>query len=281
MSYQTYTLEYRVPGALDGSTLSEAFEAGSVLDPEQLHIFEPAQLGLIDLTFQGQRSPRANRYAHWFYLYNYSGALNDVLASVARYEDPADPSIPIVEVRDLVIQIDPLQSIVYSRQCFFIPQGYLLRLRTAGRADESQDTVVRIGVFPPETQQEEILIRRAKCCLSGIPDQRFEICDPPVLTSFSPPVEIINNPTETFTVTIVGTGFTDTDNVTLTRTDPDDGAVVAAQSVSINPDGDLEAQFSAEDITVTFNSTWTISVFRANDPTCSDSLPGFQTEQAA
>ncbi len=279
MSLQTFTLEYRVPGALDGDTVSEAFEPGSVTDPEQIFSFSPAQLGLVDLTFQGQRSPRANRYAHWFFLSNYVADVGDVVASVARLQDPTDPSSPVIDVQPLIVQAAAADNIIYSRKCFFIPQGYLLRLRTNGRADESQPTLVRIGVYPPETQLEEVLIRRAKCCTQGIPDQTFETCIPPNLISFTPGlVNLTGDPEQSFNLDITGENFTSGVRVALTRVDPDDGFTVEASNVIFENESTIQAEFIANDFGASLTGTWTVSVFAATDPSCSGSLGGFQTQ---
>jgi hypothetical protein len=180
MGYQTLTLEYRVAGNLDGETLAEPFAPVSVDDSEQIFKFTPAALGLIDLTGYGFTSQRANRFVHWFHLINFTGAAGDVNASVARFVDPLDQSSGIVDVEELVVQTDPTTSIRYSRKIFCVPQGYLLRLRTTGRAVLTDDTIVRMGVYVPESQEEDVLIRRARCCTENIPDQEFTIGDQPV-----------------------------------------------------------------------------------------------------
>jgi len=281
MSLQTLTLEYRVPGALDGETLSSAFPAGSsVPDPEQIFEFAPSALGLIDLTGEGVLSPPGNRYVHWFYLVNYTAALNDVVASVARLSNPSDESSPIVDVKSLELQAVDGANVLYSRKCFFIPQGYLLRLRTSGRASLAEDTFVRVGVYSPTTQLEEILIRRAKCCTLNIPTNEFPLdglpCDPPTVDSFEPTVVILNTPGETFDIDLTGSGFRLGDTSRIVRIDPADSLTLESSSVTFN---------SAESIQATFDSTgfaedpagrYRIDVVREDDPTCFGSIEALE-----
>lgn len=175
MGYQTLTLEYRVAGNLDGETLAEPFAPVSVEDSEQIFNFNPAALGLIDLTGYGFTSQRANRFVHWIHLVNFTADVGDVNVAVARFRDPLDQSSEILDVEDFMVQTNPATNIRYSKRIICVPQGYLLRLRTNGRALLTDDTIVRMGVYVPETQEEDVLIRRARCCTAGFTDGEFEL----------------------------------------------------------------------------------------------------------
>lgn len=161
---QVFTVEYLVPGSLDGTTPSPAFSVDrsadnfKKADPDGVFRFSAAEmvertggnLGLIDLTtpFDGAQNLFANRLVTWFYL-----------------DAPGAPgaggaAVDSVDVRDSVITRQILHAALTGRQNFFgagffVPQGS--RLRVDGFTAAAEPILVRMNVNFFETLEELII----------------------------------------------------------------------------------------------------------------------------
>lgn len=283
MSLQELTLEYQVPGNLDGETINAPFVPGSdVDDPDQIHVFTPGALGILDLTGASNAvgGQFGNRYPMWLWLTNYTANPGDVLASIARREDPTDGNSPLIDEIPYLFQPAAGATTIYTRRIVFVPQGYFLRLRTLSRDNPAFPTVLRLGVFTPATQLEEVLIRRAICCTFEIDDQVFPLpdtdCDPPVIQDFTPNVQVISAPDETFAIFLTGSNLQPSDVVSIIR--DSDQLQVFATSVSTFDEG-IVAEFNANQFVDDPSGTYTIRVSRAADVTCSGEAQGYQISQ--
>ena len=158
---QVFTVEYLVPGALDGSTPSPAFSVdprsqdAKRSDDDGVFRFSAADmleltggsLGLIDLTtpFDGDQNLFANRLVTWMYL--------DAPGVVGA----GGASIESVDVRDGVSNVQILHAGLTGRSRFFgtgffVPQGS--RLRVNGFTAGAQPILVRLNVNFFETLEE-------------------------------------------------------------------------------------------------------------------------------
>lgn len=161
---QVLTVEYLVPGSLDGVTPSPAFsvdrssENFKAPDADGVFRFTAAEiqassdgnLGLLDLTtpFDGAQNLFANRLVTWFYL-----------------DAPGAPgaggaAVDSVDVRDGVITRQILHAALTGREDFFgtgffVPQGS--RLRVDGFVAAAQPILVRVNVHFFETVEELLL----------------------------------------------------------------------------------------------------------------------------
>lgn len=158
---QVFTVEYLVPGQLDGTTPSPAFSVdptaknGKRADADNVFRFSAQEmiertggdLGLIDLTtpFDGNQNLFANRLVTWFYL-----------------DAPGAPgaggaAVDSVDVRDGVATRQILHAGLTGREeffgaGFFVPQGS--RLRVDGFTAGAQPILVRMNVCFFETIQD-------------------------------------------------------------------------------------------------------------------------------
>jgi len=279
MTFQELTLEYQVPGALDGETINAPFVPGSdVDDPDQVRVFTPGALGILDLTGEANAvgGQYGNRYPIWFFLTNYTANQGDVLATVARRADPTDPSSPLVDELPYLVQPAPTTTNIYSRRILSVPQGFFLRVRTLSRADPNFPTVLRLGVFAPVTQTQEVLIRRAICCTFDIPDQQFpfpdESCDPPLIQGFDPSGQVLSGPNEAFAIQINGGNLQADDLVEIIR--DGDNLTLQALSTAFEP-GTLTAEFNSNQFFDDPTGDYTIRVTRADDSTCFGEATGY------
>jgi hypothetical protein len=161
---QVFTVEYLVPGRLDGVTPSPAFsvdrsaENFKQSDPDGVFRFDADEmqsltggdLGLLDLTtpFDGTQNLFANRLVTWFYL-----------------DAPGAPgaggaAVDSVDVRDGVVTRQILHAALTGREDFFgtgffVPQGS--RLRVDGFTAAAEPILVRANVNLFETVEELLL----------------------------------------------------------------------------------------------------------------------------
>lgn len=161
---QVFTVEYLVPGRLDGTTPSPSFsvdqraENGKRADADGVFRFTAAEmvsrtggnLGLIDLTtpFDGEQNLFANRLVTWFYL-----------------DAPGAPgaggaAVDSVDVRNGVANRQILHAALTGRERFFgagffVPQAS--RLRVDGFTAAAEPILVRMNVNFFETLEELII----------------------------------------------------------------------------------------------------------------------------
>lgn len=126
---QTYTVEFLVPGDLDGVTFSPAIKAPSKTgDPQQLYRPDvPGNLGLIDVDYlvsqsgPDKRGARGNRYVAWFWLES------PVPGAVGASLDVVDIVDGSVAVQKAIQDLSGL-STFYKDTGILVPQGSLLRI---------------------------------------------------------------------------------------------------------------------------------------------------------
>jgi hypothetical protein len=161
---QVFTVEYLVPGSLDGVTPSPGFSVDRArsnsknADSDGVFRFSAAEmtaltggnLGLIDLTtpFDGNQNLFANRLVTWFFL-DAPGAPGGGGAAVDS-----------VDIRDGVATRQVLHATLTGNEdffgtAFFVPQGS--RLRVNGFTAAAQPILVRLNVNFFETVEELLL----------------------------------------------------------------------------------------------------------------------------
>jgi len=154
---QTYTFNVTVTGSLDGLTPLpnlDTFDGNS--DPQQLYRAIVANLGLIDLTFNGELGGYGNRYVPWIWIDSPNPGL-------------AGASIRVVDVTTGVVKTQKVvqslagSSNIYLDTGIFVGQGSMLFLdgMVAGAGDP---IVVRFNVQIPETLRDITQIQQVLCC---------------------------------------------------------------------------------------------------------------------
>lgn len=167
---QTYTIEYTVPGSLDGSTLGPSITAPTdeprKNDPQQLYRpVVPDDLGLIDADYvvsedgPDRVGTRGNRFIPWIWIESpVAGAVGAKLEVV----DAVDGTVAIQE------EIADLAGLTefYKNDGILVPQGSLLRI--SGFNNPGPDTIkVRLHI-QYLTDAGMLFVQRLLCCSDGI-----------------------------------------------------------------------------------------------------------------
>lgn len=165
---QTYTIEYTVPGSLDGSTLGPAITAPSKQsDPQQLYRPPvPDNLGLIDVDYvvsatgSDRVGTRGNRFIPWIWIE--SPVAGTIGGSKLEVVDAVDGS---VSVQEEIADLSGLTTF-YKKDGILMPQGSLLRI--SGFTNPGPETIkVRLHV-QYLTDAGLLLVQRLLCCDGGL-----------------------------------------------------------------------------------------------------------------
>lgn len=158
---QTYTVEFQVPGSLDGVTLSPAIQAPAKNDDPQ-QIFRPPvvdNLGLIDPDYvvsalgPDKQGTRGNRWISVFWL-----EASTVGAAGARLE-VVDAVGGTVVVQEDIADLAGLTTF-YRRKGILVPQGSMLRI--SGFAAGATPHKVRVTI--QYLNNEELLLAQKVLC---------------------------------------------------------------------------------------------------------------------
>ncbi len=180
---QTYTVEFQVPGSLDGVTLSPAIQAPAKNDDPQ-QIFRPLvldNLGLIDPDYvvsalgPDKQGTRGNRWISVFWL-----EAADVGAAGARLEvvDAVDDTVVIQED---IANLAGLTTF-YRRKGILVPQGSMLRISGFPVAATPHKVRITIQYL---SLQDLLLAQKVLCECDPLTESQFDAyfnsAPPPVI----------------------------------------------------------------------------------------------------
>lgn len=179
MTLQTISVEYRVPGALDGLTPAPEFSldpgAPNHIAPDEDNIYVvnvEDNLGLIDPTFLGGIA-YADRFIKWVVIYSEALPVGDENIRVVTRDEDGN----LVIVSSTVtpngryagpITVPAVTNGLYLKRCLMVPQGGLLQVRNMVGSPGSP-VVVRLGIWRPNSLDALAQIRKACCCRDDAP----------------------------------------------------------------------------------------------------------------
>lgn len=217
LNLQTYTLEYVVSGAFDGTTVappisvnpgSENYVAPDPVDGIYRRVLaEGENLGLVDLSLGspndggiGDRYVRAVTAGNTgtnIFADGQLGVFDDLFRNIGLGGDPL--------LLELVRTISGFGGF-YEPSCIAVPQGSYLGISGLPAATEEQPNIIRIQVEVPETPWDAALLEESCCCDSG--ESTDTPTDCPQIFNIDP--SVIQVPVGPFpTITIFGSGFRD------------------------------------------------------------------------
>jgi hypothetical protein len=197
MGLQTFTVEYRVSGQLDGVTPSPPLSDATVLS-NGIYQFEVSDLGLIDPSYDGEIGSMGDRFM-----------TNLIIKSPNA---PVGGDVSLVAdglVYDIIDQ--PTTTLSQFVNCVPIPQGSLVKLTGFDAGVSPTPIVVRMQFRAAEDGSSYALLIDSCCCCTS----------PPVIESLSwtssPACIDCEGLEADRTVTITGTGFTPSTSVSVSN----------------------------------------------------------------
>ena len=249
-SFQTLTLEYRVFDRCDGTTEAPPFSEGQ-LDERQIYVFEVQRLGVIPLRFGDeeelpeQPSTQANRFLTWSLLTGVPTANNfESGLGVGFAERDSGQTFPIEPVGQIALGSEGL----YLQRCVKVPQGGVVLVNDI-EAFPGAPAIVRLRVQRPENGEQQHQLELACCCKDGladldVPNRPSDDCPSNLTLIEVTPNQAAFDPTEPVEVTLLGSGFSELENLQVAFVQPRGEVPVQLPilEVSVLDDNTLQAQ---------------------------------------
>jgi hypothetical protein len=238
---QTYTLQYIVSGAVDGTTLTPPLSEATILQ-NGIYQFEVENVGVfdVDTVFSDTRQSIGDRF------------IRDLIIA-----SPTPPIASLVFLSGAELYFERIaQGFVtqlYNRpECIFVPQGSFMGI-AIGASGTPDPLIVRFSfVFGDDADDYPKLIR--SCCC----DQAN--CDPVTIADLDP-TDIVCGGIDT--VTINGTGFNDSTIVSLSVPGCSNGSIFLNSQAIIS---DTEIEITVECISPGLGCPVVVTV--SNGPGC-------------
>lgn len=211
-TFQTLTLEYRVYGECDGTTVAPAFSDGEI-DARQIVVFEVENLGIIPLRFDEEPNPDdpstpANRFVTWTVLYGEQSAVNfdSGLSVAAQIENlgyqPIEPQGQIAAGKEGA----------YIQRCIKVPQGGVLMVKDIVPSG-GRPAVVRLRVQQTDNSEQNAMLENACCCKAAqvtisLPDEPNGDCPADLTLTGVTPSSTLSG-LGAVSVTLSGSGFSE------------------------------------------------------------------------